>query len=159
MFLSVYPSVSLPDSSLCAVCFNAHPSIPIIPISLPLCVSVCLHWSVWLGVFTLFYFLSGYILLSSKPFLSFCLLCPPLPLLLSCFSSNLLQLFFPDSLFHLPPSLLASAQCFSFLRCFFFLGACGKVSHHESPCLCSCMCVNLTAGPVSVAAKMFAVFT
>lgn len=54
MSLSVYFSVC--DSIVFAVFFDDRLSISIIPISLLLC-DVFLHWSVWLGVFTMCYFL------------------------------------------------------------------------------------------------------
>lgn len=106
--------------ALCAVCFNAHLSIPIIPISLLWCVSVCYCWSVYPKVFTLLY-LS---LFSSvhQAFLPFSVQfshCSPF----SPFSSNLLQVFFSDSLFHLPSSALASTLCSGFLSFFFLLSS------------------------------------
>lgn len=105
--------LSVCHSALCAVYFNAHLSIPIIPISLLLCVSVYFHWSVWLRVFTLFYFSLYSPLKQAFSLLLFAL--PNAASLLS-FSSNLLQVFFSDSLFHLSPSVLVSALRSRFLR-------------------------------------------
>lgn len=105
-------------SALCAVCFNAHLSIPIIPILLCLCLCQCML--VILVAECLLCFLSLYILNYSKPFLCFCfcLLCTLLSL--SCLSLLICcNFFFPDSLFHLFPYVLASALCSSILNAFF----------------------------------------
>ncbi len=142
--------LSVCHSALCAVCFNAHLSIPIIPISPLLCVSVYLRWSVWLRVFTLFYF-SLYSPLQ-QAFSLFLFALPTAPSLPS-FSSNLLQVFFSDSSFHLSPSVLASALCSSFLGWFFFLSGShvAEFSPTKLPlcvpvcvCVCVCVCAHLT---------------
>ena len=108
--------LSVCHSALCAVRFNARLSIPIIPISLLLCVSVYFCWSVRRQrVFTLFYFsLYSPSPASLFPLLLFAL--PTAPFSLLSFSSNLLQVFLSDSLFHLSPSVLASALRSRFLR-------------------------------------------